>query len=574
MTDSLVMTGRTGSYEIIDPSAATGMTALGEDQGAPVPDITVITGILVDGDSQTGRRSGDRSWTLPVQIQGTDKLDVAVKATALMMIVDDPAGFTLTQTLDGLEPNVYDCKRGTYARPRDPNTEAQGITEVTFTFNSKPFGRSTDPQTITVPATGGPAQLQVDGMNSGSVTGGTLDTGIKYEGAGSANSVTPTHSGSSFFLNFLPSRTISSTNLSTYGTLSLRIRLLGSVAVSESFALQLKDSAGKVANYLGSSPVLFAASDASWHLVTFGLTTPYSATTGFDITTVTGWGLFAAPGTATASTATFSLHLDDLRAYPSGSIGNSTAEGSEIVVPGVLGSARCPTAMQIDRGGSVIREALVHSPPVTQDPDLAILLGLTGGAVTVAAANAHYDGTYSVVAVLTAKATGTRTITATFTQKIGSTVLGVQTVVAAYSGTAGLVTLGSVTLPPVKVTDQNATFEIDVAVTSTGGTGTDTISDLVLCDTNAGQTVMLTNLASGIESIYIDEPDPLTNVGHVYASTGMDRTAAYCVDAFARISGGPMSLEPGDNKIVVVCPAGAPNLTETSYPRWLDDRCA
>ena len=61
------------------------------------------------------------------------------------------------------------------------------------------------------------------------------------------------------------------------------------------------------------------------------------------------------------------------------------------------------------------------------------------------------------------------------------------------------------------------------------------------------------------------------DIGRVLGSVG-DRSAAVSVLGSTAASGGPLSLEPGDNLITVYSPAGMPSLEAGYFPRWWHER--
>jgi hypothetical protein len=64
---------------------------------------------------------------------------------------------------------------------------------------------------------------------------------------------------------------------------------------------------------------------------------------------VTSWSVNLSGAWQGQNPVNFTAWLDDLRAYPPASVGNSTAEGGVLAVPGVIGTARTPTALEVAR---------------------------------------------------------------------------------------------------------------------------------------------------------------------------------------------------------------------------------
>lgn len=583
MSDSLIIAAPgLGPFELIDQAVGTPYEATGdrdgEDIGAPVPDTATVAGVLLDGDRVTGERSGNRTCLIPVRVTADSRLALSQKIDALIRIVNQRS-FSVTWTPEGCPALTLDCFRGSYARSRQVGVDAQWLGYVVLTFPALPFGRSADMQTITVPASGGTPQLQVDGMNSGSFISATRDTSVKYEGASSAR-VTLTKSsytlaGTTYFRYDTPAtapgRGITSTDLSPFGAMSVRFRwpaptgfngILSNVVVT-----LLLTSPGGRSSYV-STPLSVGKGSKGQHLVRFDLEDLTALSGGgVNLALVDGWFIGAAANatTETGLPSTSSCWFDDLRAYPAGSVDNSTAEGAVLTVPAVKGSARAPVSVVMARHGSAFADALLHRPPATQDPDLPILLGLSSGTVDVA--GGAYDGTYSLIAVLTTAASSSRTITVECEQKIGGVTVGTLTATVTTADQVGLIHCGLMTLPPKRVPAENT--DVTYTFTVTSSSGTDLIADLALCDVR-GQTVLVPVLGASTVALYLDEPDPTAGIGALYAS-GTDRTDAFSVLGLSRTSGGPMLLEPGDNRFLVASSSGALDLTVTAYPRWLDE---
>lgn len=221
----------------------------------------------------------------------------------------------------------------------------------------------------------------------------------------------------------------------------------------------------------------------------------------------------------------------------------------------------------------------IHRPPGDQDPDLAILvsLGATNPATAaIPAENARYGGTYSVVLLASVHGTGDRHVSVVAEQTVGGTIVGSATVERDYDTTSfdGLfLVVGELTLPPYRVPDDCTTSEITFTITGTNTGGTNSQwADLLLLDTY-GQAILVGSLPAGTTVVYVDEPDAGTNDPHVYASAS-DRSAAFSVMGIADVTGGPISFDPGDNRLLVVTPTGLPDLTVDYFPRWLDERTA
>jgi len=141
------------------------------------------------------------------------------------------------------------------------------------------------------------------------------------------------------------------------------------------------------------------------------------------------------------------------------------------------------------------------------------------------------------------------------------------TYTAASSLTGKFVPVGDVTLPLRATADDNTATSYTFEVNHTFGM--DTYSDLMLCDVR-GQTVIAIPPTT-VPVIYVDAPDIDQGIGPIMASAS-GRSQAYGIFDGVTAVGGPILFEPGTNKILAYCKTGAPTVSATYYPRWLDER--
>lgn len=544
--------------------------ATGIDTGQILPDTTTLSSLLFDGDIVSGDRTGNRTWNLTILVFAVNptRADLSAQINALLAALNVDS-FPVVWTPGGCPSSTVMTRgRPTLTVQKSLIVNDSLAAQVAVSFQTGPFMASTGVQTITVPASGGPAQLQVDGMNTSPFTNGTLNTSTKFEGAGSC-AFTMTRSApfpsTTVYTSRIVGRALSGDDLSSYASASVRLNLENlAIPVGVTVTLRLTDGG---ATYLFPFTYSAVAVNAAWILCTFDLMSVSPSL----LTAVTQWGIELSTTQYPAIAAgSFTAFIDDLRAYPPGSVGNSTAEGGVLTIPSIMGSARTPVALEVDRAGSTFTNLLVHSPPAGQDPDLTILAGLSGGSVTVPNANMHYKDTFSAVALCTASGSGTRTVTVTFTQKQGSTTVATATLTQVVTGTAPpILNFGDMTLPLLAVPPENSGCSLIIAITSTGGSA-DTWSDVALCSTS-GQTILLTGLGAAVacEAVYVDPPSPLVGVGNIYQAGSLSRVAAMFISGL--IGGGPLIVEPGNNKLLVASAAGAPGVTVTYTPQWLDE---
>ena len=89
---------------------------------------------------------------------------------------------------------------------------------------------------------------------------------------------------------------------------------------------------------------------------------------------------------------------------------------------------------------------------------------------------------------------------------------------------------------------------------------------------NSGQTVLINEGSGGYKTYFLDEPDSKYDLGLHLGSQG-DRSQAIGVfDALQALSGGPLTLQPGDNKLLAWSRSGAPALAISYFPRYFHQR--
>jgi hypothetical protein len=132
------------------------------------------------------------------------------------------------------------------------------------------------------------------------------------------------------------------------------------------------------------------------------------------------------------------------------------------------------------------------------------------------------------------------------------------------------ITIGEVTLPNWEVPADNTQAYYEVTVSSTDLL--DKYYDLIFVDTQ-GQMVLV-NVPPSYPSYsyyWIDVPDQLHDMGLVSGSV-TDRSRATSVLANTLVTGGPLTLDPGSNQLLIHSLQGFPGLTATYYPAYWIDR--
>lgn len=420
MTDSLLLAGQ---FEIAPQGAPYQDYVIGQgyDLGTPVPVTTLVTGMMLDGDRQSGVRTGNKTVSLPIIITANDRVALSQMTDDLMAACNVPA-FTLQWTPDGGMPVIWDCYRATPKITWDERLEDQaGGTicqrEVDLTMSAAPFGRSPDAQTVAASQ----VPLLLDEFNT-APTGAYLDSTQSTDPGGTSALLYPWWGWSGGVLQRATGGRISRNfaapmNLSAYVKASVWVRHRPSVG-SVTLALTLRLNVGTTGAPVwveATGSALFDTDTANFTPVTFLLPTAALAA-------VVGYQLVALCQPAAGQKNDFAgIYFDELYALGPAMTRLSTPHGAVLSIAGIIGSARAPanlTAIAPLAGPGM----LLHRPPIDQDPNLQILTGLpplVGMPVTIGAAQARFDGTYSAVLAAQPGSTGSHTTTLQLAQTIG-----------------------------------------------------------------------------------------------------------------------------------------------------------
>lgn len=126
------------------------------DLGSPQPVVDLLAAGLLDGERPIGRRSSNRTITLPVKIVALDRDTLASAREVLLALVDEDT-WQLTWTRDGGDPLIFDCFRAAPAAPaNDLFAEQELVSYVTVAFPALPYGRNDIAEQIVFPA---PSQI-------------------------------------------------------------------------------------------------------------------------------------------------------------------------------------------------------------------------------------------------------------------------------------------------------------------------------------------------------------------------------------------------------------------------------
>lgn len=548
-----------------------GSSSGGFDLGSGDPQTTVITSLLLDGERPVGRRTGNANISLPIYVRGPG-FQTLMAARELVLGIVDQETWELVFALDGMQPTVFDCLRAKTNLTFTLREAAQDVLGFSVACQRLPFGRSDNVETLSIlappgtPGGGGISYLpdiRLDGFES--TTGTTIIYGTTWtltssKRYGSAGFNAMQTSGVSVM-----QRPITTVNLSSYTSLRFWTAVAGRAA-TRNYWVVLYDTGGHTwhlpsvsANLPGN--LKYVASFVSLKTV------PPPA--GFNATAINRFQ-FKTDG---------AVYLDDLDAIDStvNVIGGS--RGGLYEIHAINGSARTPINVDLSRpSGGTITGGLVHRPDNSTRDYLPLVqlnpvTPLDGRTVTTLNTSLPWDGTYSVVlaiAALVGLATQSRTTTVTITQTTGSavdTVTASRTYTPNEIGNADYLYLNRVTLPIRNIPPDNVGVNWTISITNNvGGGAYDSFTDLLFIDTQ-GQTVAWQNIPANTH-VFIDEPDPvLVNHGKVLAGSS-HAVAGSIMGQVSVLSGEPLCLDPGENKLLAHCVDGAGTLTLNYSPRW------
>lgn len=234
------------------------------------------------------------------------------------------------------------------------------------------------------------------------------------------------------------------------------------------------------------------------------------------------------------------------------------------------------------------KHLLVHRPsvqaPVMLNPFVPVGAGLVAPGATeytvpslVSGVNATFNGTYMIWlnAASFNSPSSARTISVSVKQyeiASGASTTVTTTPVSVTPSTQvvnGMVCCGALTLPNNQLAADN-TAALFTAIVTDSNTS-DRFNDALFLDTR-GQTIQVNEPSTGYVNYYFDEPDPTTTAGK-YLGSQVGRPQAVSVMANTVPSGGPVTLEPGDNLLLVYsADGGAPYVQLGYFERYAYDR--
>jgi hypothetical protein len=145
------------------------------DMGAPQPVVDLLAGGLLDGERPIGRRSSNRTVSIPVKITAPTRDRLAAAREVLLLLTDEDT-WQLTWTRDGGEPMILDCFRAAPSVPaNDLFAEQMLVSYITISFAALPYGRNDIAEQIVYPV---PSQIW--DQPTGSVTLDAFGTTVNY----------------------------------------------------------------------------------------------------------------------------------------------------------------------------------------------------------------------------------------------------------------------------------------------------------------------------------------------------------------------------------------------------------
>lgn len=575
------------------------MLAPGYDFGAQVPVVDITGELITDGERLFGRRSSNRTLTLPVVITAPKdaEQDAAIgilsAARETLAALIDQQAFTVTWTRDNGFPLVWDCFRASAVTlPYSLNNDRQLCAQMTISMQALPYGRSDIPEQLSfdAPVDGAPApppnpvllddyEAVAAGQAGWSLSSSRITGLFSVHWSGqSSNSQAPSYTSS-----FGPASIAGRQVLQHWAGFAAPdfFFFFQSGPMTVSFAYTLRDASGGILQFGSSATVTpGSGSTPNWVLVSANI----PQVSGFD---------FGNVASCTITISNFGglfnntdAWLDDLTAQPVSTPAVANVRGKLYILHGVKGTSHAPLALQFEQeDGSNFKTLIAHRPGPDAPQNFTPFVSTTNVSdppdgrqylipPQIPGRNARFQGTYSIVAIANSWANPgaerTVTITVTETEYSGgpSTAQSVpRTFTPSTDILNGVAVIGELTLPGRDIPPDNTSMIYTLGcVSSEPG---DQFLDFLLLDTQ-GQTLIL-NQTQAYKRYFYDEPTTDRDLGGLYASAS-NRTQAASVLANAFPTGGPLTVDPGDNPLFVWSVEGTPSLTCIYSPRWYLDR--
>jgi hypothetical protein len=152
------------------------MVLFGTDYGSPDLSPEVLISFLTDGDLELTPRSGNRTLTLPVGIDGADLAAASQAEAALALECAKPMNTLYCDPGDGFgEPFQFTVFRGNPVFQRDDDRERSGFRVWEVTWRALSWPEATEEVTVSALAATGTTTTGVDDMSSTSGWTGAVD---------------------------------------------------------------------------------------------------------------------------------------------------------------------------------------------------------------------------------------------------------------------------------------------------------------------------------------------------------------------------------------------------------------
>jgi hypothetical protein len=330
-------------------------------------------------------------------------------------------------------------------------------------------------------------------------------------------------------------------------------------------------------------------------------TTHYNGGAGWTTTALGGGGGAAAGAGGAGTAATSNAGASDTNGGGKGGTGASTTVAAQTgLQPGGGGGGGDYTGEPAGAPGGAgqvtvtwtptlnpFKTLVAHRPGADSPDSLTPFVSMASSAdipdgreypvpSLIAGVNAKFGGTYTVVAVNNYwdSPSTARTITVyvhqyeylggpVYTQSVAATLVPAT---ADVTGN-GFVVIGEITIPAKDIDPSNNSAYFTVGITDSDTS--DQFLDILFLDTQ-GQTIVV-NSTTAYLNMFVDEPDIDRDIGRVLGSQ-YDRSQGISILDQATLSGGPITIDPGENLLLAYAVEGAPNLAVSYLPRWYADR--
>lgn len=547
------------------------------DIGEPEVLVNALPGSLADGDIEQEQRAGNRTYVLPVWIEGASLGEVAKNEAALRQTIR-LGRLTLTHDSgDPLAPpSVYEVLVARMKLERQDITESHLLRKAILTLTCAPYARSADPVTVEAlsPPVAVPTTVTVNNADTTAGFSATKTVGlapsttsaIAVIDQGAYVSTTATETDAfSVMLNLAVSPTVSMS-----ATKYLTIEASGSVDLY--FAATL-NGAG---SYL--TPALTRATSNG---VLYVFDTAGKALSSVQVYTK----LDLRAGTRTHTVSVYDVSRTDTLPQVTKRQASRTIE--------VGGTERTPASIRVATAGTPLNFTAVHTSPSTLAGYSPPLRRWRTSGNTVTADNALIsggrepvnltpieaqvplmslpEGEYVLAAVMRSTVAGTFPITWTANSLIpgygflGPTVSGVAQARFFDPGFWNLIPLDVITLPPVRATNSLAV----VALTLNRAPIASEVIDIdEWWAFRVGEDSALTIVSTPATRLWLDSPDVTSSVPRVWVGDFNNRADARHPGSGLYAQGNHILHPDGTTVFVASNGSDSPSVTATFHKRW------